>query len=213
IGLLATADCKAAYCLLEFGVSDLDFLCLKLALELLTINPNTPSVNPNPTSVRSCQNLYCQCPILQHYSLFIQTIKNKLIMKNFMKKLGVAIFAMAMIWSCGKDDAPTPPKNAAPVIIAQEFTVKADITDTFVIGTVIATDADKDALTFSIKTNDDDLFAITSSGALTLAQGKSLDFATKAQHSITVEVSDGEDSATATITIKVTEVVTDPQNS
>ena len=132
-------------------------------------------------------------------------------MKNFMKKLGVAIFAMALLWSCGKDDAPTPPKNAAPVIIAQEFTVKEDITPADAIGTVTASDTDKDALTFSIKTNDDDLFAITSSGALTLAQGKSLDFATKAQHSITVEVSDGEDSATATITIKVTEVA--PQNS
>ncbi len=132
-------------------------------------------------------------------------------MKNFMKKLGVAIFAMAMIWSCGKDDAPTPHKNAAPVIIAQEFTVKEDITPADAIGTVTASDADKDALTFSIKTNSNDIFAITSAGALTLAQGKSLDFATKAQHGITVEVSDGEDSATATITIKVTEVA--PQNS
>ncbi len=132
-------------------------------------------------------------------------------MKNFMKKLGIAIFAMAMVWSCGKDDAPTPPKNAAPVIKAQEFTVKEDITPADIIGTVTASDADKDALTFSIKTNDSDLFAITSAGALTLAQGKSLDFATKAQHTISVEVGDGEDSAAATITIKVTEVA--PQNS
>ncbi|KAB5491848.1 MULTISPECIES: BspA family leucine-rich repeat surface protein [Flagellimonas] len=134
-------------------------------------------------------------------------------MKNTFKKLGIALMAMALLWSCGKDDGPTPPsdKNTAPVIAAQEFTVMEDITPADAIGTVVASDADKDALTFSIKTNDNDLFAITAAGALTLAQGKSLDFATKAQHAITVEVSDGEDTASATITIKVTEVV--PQNT
>ncbi|WP_418500869.1 BspA family leucine-rich repeat surface protein [Flagellimonas sp.] len=132
-------------------------------------------------------------------------------MKNTFKKLGIALMAMALLWSCGKDDGPTPVNNTAPVIAAQEFTVKEDITPADAIGTVVASDADKDALTFSIKTNDNDLFAITAAGALTLAQGKSLDFATKAQHAITVEVSDGEDSASATITIKVTSVA--PQNT
>ncbi|RUA12484.1 MAG: hypothetical protein DSY83_14320 [Flavobacteriia bacterium] len=132
-------------------------------------------------------------------------------MKNIMRKLGVAILAMALLWSCGKDDGPAPVKNTAPVIAAQEFTVMEDITPADAIGTVVASDADKDALTFGIKANDNDLFAITAAGALTLAQGKSLDFATKAQHAITVEVNDGEDSASATITIKVTSVA--PQNT
>ncbi|RIV47937.1 BspA family leucine-rich repeat surface protein [Flagellimonas taeanensis] len=128
-----------------------------------------------------------------------------MIMKNITKKLGIAILAMALLWSCGKDDAPTPPKNATPVIAAQEFTASEDIADTVVIGTVVATDADKDALTFSIKTNDNEFFEITATGALSLAPGKTLDFVNKTQHTITVEVSDGEDSATATITIKVTQ--------
>ncbi|WP_220473640.1 BspA family leucine-rich repeat surface protein [Flagellimonas taeanensis] len=128
-----------------------------------------------------------------------------------MKKLSIVILAMALLWSCGKDDSPTPPKNSAPVIKAQEFSAAENITDAQTIGTVVATDADKDALTFTIKTNDNALFEITATGALSLAPGKTLNFATKAQHTITVEVSDGDDSATATITIKVTQ--TDPQNT
>ncbi|MDC6386883.1 BspA family leucine-rich repeat surface protein, partial [Muricauda sp. SK9] len=132
-------------------------------------------------------------------------------MKNTMKKLGIALMASALVWACGKDDGPAPVKNSAPVIKAQEFTAFEGITDTQTIGTVVATDADKDALTFSIKTNDNEFFEITATGALSLAPGKTLDFATKAQHTITVEVSDGDDSATATITIKVS--LTDPQNN
>ncbi|WP_108422948.1 BspA family leucine-rich repeat surface protein [Flagellimonas amoyensis] len=136
-------------------------------------------------------------------------------MENIMKKLGLTILAMALVWSCGKDDGPTDPKpsdkNTAPVIAAQEFTAFEGITEAQVIGTVVATDADKDALTFSIKTNDNALFEITAAGALSLAPGKALSFATKAQHSITVEVTDGEDAATAAITIKVSQTV--PQNT
>ncbi|MEE1963328.1 BspA family leucine-rich repeat surface protein [Allomuricauda taeanensis] len=134
-------------------------------------------------------------------------------MKNYIKKLGVAILAMALVWSCGKDDGPTPPKNAVPVIAAQEFSASEVITDTEVIGMVVATDADKDALIFTIKTNDNALFEITAAGELSLATGKALDFATKAQHTITVEVSDGTDAASATITIKVVKEGTDPNNT
>lgn len=132
-------------------------------------------------------------------------------MENIMNKLSIAILVMALLWSCGKDDGPTPPKNSAPVIKAQEFTAFEDISDTQTIGTVVASDADKDALIFSIKTNDDALFEITATGGLSLAPGKTLNFATKVQHTITVEVSDGDDSAAATIIIKVTQ--TDPQNT
>lgn len=132
-------------------------------------------------------------------------------MKNIMKKFSIAMVVMALAWSCGKDDGPTAPKNTAPVIAAQEFTAFEGITDTQVIGTVTASDADKDALTFTIKTNDNNLFKITGAGALSLAAGKTLDFATATQHSITVEVSDGTDSSTSAITIKVTQ--TTIQNS
>ena len=122
----------------------------------------------------------------------------------------MSLLAVALIWSCGKDEDPAPPKNSAPVIAAKTFTVPENIAPGTAIGTVTATDADKDALTFSISANDSDLFAITKAGVLSLASGKTLSFATKAQHVITVAVSDGEASASAKVTINVTKV--DPEN-
>ena len=124
----------------------------------------------------------------------------------------LSLLAIALIWACGKDDGPDTPvvTNTPPVIAAKTFTVPENIAAGTAIGTVTATDADKDALTFSISTNDSDLFAITKAGVLSLASGKSLSFATKAQHVITVAVSDGEASASAKVTINVTKV--DPEN-
>lgn len=118
--------------------------------------------------------------------------------------------ATIMIWSCGKDDGPTPPKNTAPVVKAHTFTVAETIADTETIGTVTATDAEGDALAFSIKTNDGNLFEITKEGKLSLAAGKALDAASSDKHSITVSVTDGTAKADATVTIKVTAV--DPDN-
>ena len=102
--------------------------------------------------------------------------------------------------------------NAPPVIEAQSFEAAEDIADTDVIGTVVASDPEQDALTFSISTNDNDIFEIdASSGELSLAEGKTLDFETAESHAITVGVTDGNGSATATITINVTEVVAQNQ--
>lgn len=122
----------------------------------------------------------------------------------------LSIFTIALIWSCGKDDSPTTPpvteeENSVPVIAAKTFTVAETISDTEVIGTVTATDKDEDdTLAFTIEANSDALFEITATGDLSLASGKTLDAATKDQHAITVKVDDGEDTASATITIKVT---------
>ena len=121
----------------------------------------------------------------------------------------MALFAVAIV-SCSKDDGPTAPKNSAPVISAQTFSAQDNISDTVVIGTVKATDPDDDALTFTIVTNSDALFEITDAGALSLASGKALDFSVKAQHTLGVSVSDGTDSAEATITINVTNSNTSP---
>lgn len=117
--------------------------------------------------------------------------------------LGLGLIAL----SCGKDDADPIPQNAVPIIEAQSFSISEAAADTDVIGTVKASDSDlDDELTFSITDNDDDLFEITSSGELSLTTGSSLDFETKASHSITVEVTDGEDKASASITINVVDV-------
>ena len=113
--------------------------------------------------------------------------------------------------SCGNDDngtvvTPIPVENTAPSIQNQDFTVAEGIADADAIGTVTATDADNDALSFSITQNDNDLFAITEGGELSLTDSASLDFETAESHTITVEVTDGTDTASATVTINVTEV-------
>jgi len=120
------------------------------------------------------------------------------------KKICLSIFVMAALWSCSKDDGPSTPANKAPVIAAQSFTVQESIADDTNIGNVKATDADGDALTFSISANSNNLFEIAKDGALSLASGKALDFGTATSHNITVGVSDGEDTASAKITVNVT---------
>lgn len=124
------------------------------------------------------------------------------------KNLFYTIILIGLLWSCGKDDAPTPAvtKNNAPTISDQSFTVSEDITDGKSIGTVKATDADGDKLTFSISVNDNNLFGISELGVLSLASGKSLDFETAVEHVIKISVSDGTDKKEANITIDVTNV-------
>ncbi|MDO6435938.1 BspA family leucine-rich repeat surface protein [Cyclobacterium sp. 1_MG-2023] len=97
-------------------------------------------------------------------------------------------------------------ENTAPEISGQPFTVAEDISVGDLIGTVVATDADGDALTFSISTNDSDLFEITSEGELSLATGKNLDFETATVHTITITVTDGKLATEAEMTINVTDV-------
>lgn len=131
-----------------------------------------------------------------------------------LKRLLYLILLALMVVSCGKDDAPKPPTdtNTAPTIEGKIFMVNEDIDDAVVIGTVSAQDDDNDPLEFSIATNSDGLFEIgKTDGKLSLAANKSLDFATKAQHTITVSVNDGTDSAQADMTINVTDVNQLPQ--
>ncbi len=104
------------------------------------------------------------------------------------------------------------PENQSPVMANQEFSVEQTITSTDEIGQVEATDPEDDDLTFSIATNDNDLFAISGKGTLTLAEGKTLDFDLASEHSITVSVSDGNTTTQAIITINVLEGVQDNQS-
>ncbi|WP_159075856.1 BspA family leucine-rich repeat surface protein [Muricauda brasiliensis] len=101
----------------------------------------------------------------------------------------------------------TETQNQAPEMADQEFMASEDITEANEIGQVAATDPDEDdTLTFELTANDNDLFAVSESGVLTLAEGKTLDFETAVSHSITVSVTDGEETVEATITITVEDV-------
>lgn len=111
-----------------------------------------------------------------------------------------------LIVSCSKDDETSViPVNNAPVIKDQSFNASEAIKDDVVFGTVTATDADKDELSYSITANSNDLFEITKTGNLSLTAGKTLDFEATISYEITVEVTDGKAKASAKMTITVSD--------
>ncbi|WP_103067931.1 cadherin domain-containing protein [Aquimarina sediminis] len=118
------------------------------------------------------------------------------------------LILVLVTFSCNKDDEPIiqPPKNNAPEISAQSFNVSEAVSDIDILGTVKATDPDGDTLSFSITTDSDDLFEITTAGAISLAAGKLLDFEGKTLHEITVEVTDENLKSSAKVTINVTNI-------
>ena len=96
--------------------------------------------------------------------------------------------------------------NRPPVIGAQTFTAKEDIKADVVIGSIVATDPESEALTFTLIKNSNDLFELTDTGELSLVADKKLDFETTSSHTLTVEVSDGKNKVSAEITITVENV-------
>ncbi|MEM8764869.1 MAG: BspA family leucine-rich repeat surface protein [Bacteroidota bacterium] len=120
-----------------------------------------------------------------------------------MKKF-VLIAAATFLITCAKDDSSEGPTNQIPTLESLRFSVVDDLTDTETIGTVVGVDEDDDKLTYTLVQNPKNLFAITPNGELRLAQGKTLDFATAQQHNLTVSVTDGQHTETASITIMVT---------
>lgn len=114
------------------------------------------------------------------------------------------LLVLIIFSSCSKDDNEVV--NTSPIINAQTFSVAENINDTFVIGKVVATDAENDKLSFSIKTDTSNTFEITREGNISLLANKTLDYETTKSYTITVLVSDGTNQSTANITITVTNI-------
>jgi len=136
----------------------------------------------------------------------------RIIKSNTMKittlyKIFSSLITITIIIACNKDD--NTPTNSAPIVAAQSFTVAEDIASNTIFATVVATDPEDDALTYTILINSGNLFAISTTGELSLVDGANLDFETKDSHIITVEVSDGQLSEKAIITILVDEIIID----
>lgn len=115
----------------------------------------------------------------------------------------VISFLTVTFSSCELEEESSP--NRPPVIAKQTFAVSEKVVYTQVIDTIKATDADSEDLFFSISVNDENLFEISQDGQLRLAKDKTLSYDSKKQHIITVDVTDGESSASAQITINVRE--------
>ena len=95
--------------------------------------------------------------------------------------------------------------NDAPVASSATVSVAESVLSGAAVGTVSASDPENDVLSYAITGgNGSGLFTIDASGNITTTGA--LDFEASAQHVLTVEVSDGELAATATVTVDVTDV-------
>ena len=119
---------------------------------------------------------------------------------NKVIKYSIVIAALSTLFlACNDDDMVST--NTAPTISDQTFSIAEDVSIGTSIGTVTASDADNDPLTFSIIAgNSNDVFSIEStSGEILLSE--MLDFETTSTYSLTVQAADNESNATAIITI------------
>ncbi len=129
--------------------------------------------------------------------------------KSTLRRHALPLFATLAILSCSKDDnggTPQEPQNNAPTIQAQSFNASEAIDDASVIGKVAATDSDGDDLSFTIKTNSNNLFEITDGGDISLATTENLDYETATSHTLSIDVTDGEATSNADVTINVIDV-------
>jgi hypothetical protein len=96
-------------------------------------------------------------------------------------------------------------ENTAPVVNNQSFSINENSANGSAVGTVVATDGEGDALNFSITAgNTGGAFAINpGTGAITVASSPALDFETTPSFALTVLVSDGVLTDTATITVNL----------
>ena len=100
--------------------------------------------------------------------------------------------------------------NNAPVFTSQPTTasVAENSADGTAVVTVAATDADNDAIAYSLDTASDKVFDIDSSGNITVQveSGSALNHEGTSSYTTTVTANDGTDDATHDVTISVTDV-------
>ncbi|PLX36063.1 MAG: hypothetical protein C0606_15180, partial [Hyphomicrobiales bacterium] len=105
--------------------------------------------------------------------------------------------------------------NAASFTSGTSASAAEDSAETDVLYTATASDADTtgEALTYSLTDDAGGLFTIdANTGEVTLASGQTLDYETATSHDITIEVSDGTNTSSQTVTVNVTDVNEAPTN-
>ena len=124
----------------------------------------------------------------------------------------MTIIGLVALGSCGTEE-PTPDadpgstENAAPEINDQSFSIDENSASGTAVGTISASDPNGDEITFSITAgNTDDAFAVADDGNITVNTQAALDFETTASFELTVQVSDGQAEASASITIDLNDV-------
>ncbi|MCY4441423.1 MAG: SwmB domain-containing protein, partial [Deltaproteobacteria bacterium] len=128
---------------------------------------------------------------------------------------------MASFSSMSAENANTTTQRPASFSAdTASFSIAESHADGATVGTVTATDADGDTLTYSLASGgDNDSFSIGSgTGVITVRSGVQLDHEAKASHSLTAQVSDGQDpdgnpaaiDDTLAVTVTVTNVEEPP---
>ena len=116
----------------------------------------------------------------------------------------IIFISLGLLVSCGgggsSNSGPAPAPNSAPYFIGlpSEISVVENQTDLI---TASAQDDDGDSLTFSLSGTDKDYFNITNIGVISFITAPS--YATKPNYFITVNVTDGEYTASGSLTINI----------
>ncbi|MFH6983574.1 Ig-like domain-containing protein [Marinoscillum luteum] len=104
-------------------------------------------------------------------------------------------------------------ENGVPIILDQSFSVLENSPSGHEIGEVVATDADGDALAFSIiRGNSGNPVTLTSMGVLFINDSSLFDFEVSPVFELVVTVSDGLSVDSATVTIHVVDLDETPEN-
>ena len=115
-------------------------------------------------------------------------------------------------WSVAGSGSTTAPANSPPVFTSPPSSL--DIAENSIgdteVGTVAATDADGDTLTYSLDATSAAVFDIDSSGDITVASGAELDHEATPRYAAIVTVTDGAADVTHSLTITVTDILEPP---
>ncbi|MGX1929132.1 BspA family leucine-rich repeat surface protein [Flagellimonas sp. 2504JD4-2] len=124
------------------------------------------------------------------------------------RKGAYSFFFMLILLSCSNEEEQYT--RGIPAFYPHTIEVAEDISDTELIGNVIAEDPNGDVLNFRLAMDQSNLFQLSSSGELRLDQGKQLDYETATQHQITVRVTDGKGEFFNLVTVMVLDVIEPP---
>ena len=93
--------------------------------------------------------------------------------------------------------------NNAPVIVGLEATVQVNENQSSLLSLEVS-DADNDALTYSLAGADAAAFAVSETGVITFVSAP--DYETKAEYALTIVVSDGTDEVSQDVTVQIVDV-------
>ena len=125
----------------------------------------------------------------------------------------LAILGM-LLSSCSRDQSAIVEINEAPIISAQSFAVDENSSIGYSVGMVVAEDPNDDDLAFSITGNSQDIFVINqTSGELIIINNRELDFEIQSSVNVMVQVSDGELTNEAQVTVNINNIAEFEDNS